>query len=250
LAVGAIRQGHWTVSSETVLTFTRQFQPPLSEGAVTRRRSSRDREDAVHAAAEKPSSVFADLWAAACAARAHREPAPGLHPPAGSGGHERHGQAFRAFLAATFEEKTRSVQAWLESAGDAARILSRWRRLEAFGDLIPDCARDEEIRLFVIELHTIASGLLPRPAAGAGPLSLLSEREWEVLAAMGQGLATKEIAHRLGIETETVYQHRKHIVRKTGLSGAALVAYAARLFAPPPVASRHAGGFRRAVTRN
>ena len=45
----------------------------------------------------------------------------------------------------------------------------------------------------------------------------LSEREKEVLIALSQGLANKEIADKLFISTHTVISHRKNIVRKTGI---------------------------------
>ena len=45
----------------------------------------------------------------------------------------------------------------------------------------------------------------------------LSEREKEVLIALSQGFANKEIADKLFISTHTVISHRKNIVRKTGI---------------------------------
>ena len=45
----------------------------------------------------------------------------------------------------------------------------------------------------------------------------LSDREKEVLLALAQGLANREIADKLHISTHTVISHRKNIVRKTGI---------------------------------
>jgi len=45
----------------------------------------------------------------------------------------------------------------------------------------------------------------------------LSDREKEILIALAQGLANKEIADKLCISTHTVISHRKNIVRKTGI---------------------------------
>jgi DNA-binding NarL/FixJ family response regulator len=45
----------------------------------------------------------------------------------------------------------------------------------------------------------------------------LSDREKEILVALAQGLANKEIADKLYISTHTVISHRKNIVRKTGI---------------------------------
>jgi DNA-binding NarL/FixJ family response regulator len=45
----------------------------------------------------------------------------------------------------------------------------------------------------------------------------LSEREWEVLEALGEGLATREVARRLGIGDVTVRRHVTAVVRKLGV---------------------------------
>lgn len=44
----------------------------------------------------------------------------------------------------------------------------------------------------------------------------LSQREREVLAALGQGLRDKEIAARLGISIETVRTHIRNALRTLG----------------------------------
>jgi DNA-binding NarL/FixJ family response regulator len=55
----------------------------------------------------------------------------------------------------------------------------------------------------------------------------LSDRELEVLAMIGQGLATKIIAEKLRISARTVEAHRAHIKEKLAITdGAALVRYA------------------------
>jgi DNA-binding NarL/FixJ family response regulator len=56
-----------------------------------------------------------------------------------------------------------------------------------------------------------------RPAATAGPVgeaANLSKRETEILELLAQGLANKEIAHRLGLSIETVRVHLKRIYDK------------------------------------
>ncbi|MCL2246924.1 MAG: response regulator transcription factor [Lentimicrobiaceae bacterium] len=56
----------------------------------------------------------------------------------------------------------------------------------------------------------------------------LSDREKEILIALSQGLANKEIADKLHISTHTVISHRKNIIRKTGIktvSGLTLYAF-------------------------
>lgn len=51
----------------------------------------------------------------------------------------------------------------------------------------------------------------------------LTDREWELFNALGEGLSNKELGTRFGISTRTVETHRKSIARKVGVSGAALV---------------------------
>ncbi|MCC6394006.1 MAG: PAS domain-containing protein [Bryobacterales bacterium] len=60
------------------------------------------------------------------------------------------------------------------------------------------------------------------------PHDELTTREADVLALIGRGKTTKEIAALLGISVETVSNHRKHLCRKLDLhSSAELVAFAA-----------------------
>ncbi|MCX6857647.1 MAG: response regulator transcription factor [Verrucomicrobia bacterium] len=66
-----------------------------------------------------------------------------------------------------------------------------------------------------------------RGKSGATGVENLTDRELEVLALIGQAVATKNIAVRLKISTRTVEAHRAHIKEKLGITdGAALVKYA------------------------
>jgi DNA-binding CsgD family transcriptional regulator len=57
----------------------------------------------------------------------------------------------------------------------------------------------------------------------------LTAREVQVLALVGEGKTSKQVAQSLNLSVETVANHRKHICRKLGLhSTAELVAYAVR----------------------
>ena len=57
----------------------------------------------------------------------------------------------------------------------------------------------------------------------------LTARELQVLALVGEGKTSKQVAQSLNLSVETVANHRKHICRKLGLhSTAELVAYAVR----------------------
>lgn len=53
--------------------------------------------------------------------------------------------------------------------------------------------------------------------------ALLTERESEIVALMGEGLTTQQIADQLYLSTHTVYTHRKNIMRKLGVTSAAEV---------------------------
>lgn len=63
---------------------------------------------------------------------------------------------------------------------------------------------------------------------GGADVGRLSKRERDIFLRVGEGLANKEIAERLGISVHTVETHRKNIVRKMGLSGNHLVRAAVR----------------------
>jgi DNA-binding NarL/FixJ family response regulator len=66
-----------------------------------------------------------------------------------------------------------------------------------------------------------------RGKTGATGVDNLTDRELEVLALIGEGVATKNIAERLNISTRTVEAHRAHMKEKLGITdGAALVKYA------------------------
>lgn len=56
---------------------------------------------------------------------------------------------------------------------------------------------------------------------------MLSDRELEILEAIGSGLGSSQIAQKLHVSTKTVQSHREHIKTKLGLTRASeLVNYA------------------------
>ena len=63
----------------------------------------------------------------------------------------------------------------------------------------------------------VAATLVEERRAGGTPESI-SEREREVLALLGAGVANKQIAFRLGISPKTVKSHLSHIFRQIGVS--------------------------------
>jgi DNA-binding NarL/FixJ family response regulator len=60
-------------------------------------------------------------------------------------------------------------------------------------------------------------------AAAASLLDVLTEREREVMVLVAEGLATKEIAARLGISARTVDTHRANLMRKLNVRSVALL---------------------------
>jgi len=76
----------------------------------------------------------------------------------------------------------------------------------------------EIARVAGVSLDTTA-----RPPPPEAIRSHLTDREWQVFVAMGDGLSNKEIGSRFGISTRTVETHRKAVAKKLGVSGAALL---------------------------
>lgn len=95
----------------------------------------------------------------------------------------------------------------------------------AHGYMRKDCSPGE----LVSAVHTVANGDLPldarltrallqqRAAAPARP-GELTERELDVLRLVGQGLANKQIASRLGIGPSTVKSHLSNAFQRIGVA--------------------------------
>jgi DNA-binding NarL/FixJ family response regulator len=65
------------------------------------------------------------------------------------------------------------------------------------------------------------------PELSQSPIDLLSDRELEVLELIGKGLATREIAERLGLSVKTIDTYRENLKTKLNLSTAnELIRYA------------------------
>ena len=71
----------------------------------------------------------------------------------------------------------------------------------------------------VISWKEMRQGLAPALL----PLQALTPRELRVFLLVGRGLINKEIAHELGLSTQTVETYRKTLSHKLGVSGAELV---------------------------
>lgn len=85
--------------------------------------------------------------------------------------------------------------------------------------------RDESFETFLERLESLFPELLADTASAIGLPTRhkpLTDREAEVVALMGEGLTTKEIARRLGRSVHTIQTHRKRIGEKLGRLGSAL----------------------------
>lgn len=96
-----------------------------------------------------------------------------------------------------------------------------WLREHAFVIV----GRDESFEILLERLESLFPELLAETALAGGSPSRhrpLTDREAEVVALMGEGLTTKEIARRLGRSVYTIQTHRKRIGEKLGRLGSAL----------------------------
>jgi DNA-binding NarL/FixJ family response regulator len=111
----------------------------------------------------------------------------------------------------------------LTSFSDRDRILDALDA-GAVGYLLKDAEPDELVR----GVQAAARGespLAPKAAqavladrAGARPAAELTAREREVLALVGEGLANKQIARRLGISEKTVKAHLTSVFQRIGVT--------------------------------
>ncbi len=100
-------------------------------------------------------------------------------------------------------------------------ILEALRRILGGGFAVSDRMSSEI-------LATLAGKAAGKSDSG-GPVTKLSDREFEIFEHLGSGLSTQEIASRLCISPKTVDVHRARIREKLSLpTGAALVRYAVR----------------------
>lgn len=138
-----------------------------------------------------------------------------------------HARLFRRFLEVNLEEKAAQVRGWLAGEPpERVRSLLRDPKGEEsrgrFLALAPGCAPAAERDCFAADLAAALEVVAARGAHG------FSARERELLVLLAQGLSSKQIAARLGLSVHTVSNHRRRIREKTGVSGAALVAWAAK----------------------
>lgn len=114
-----------------------------------------------------------------------------------------------------------------DSDADLARALRSGVRGYLLKDMAPEDVA-EAIRRIVAGEMVVAPAMImkmmsilqngPQDQAGKNPLKLLTEREREVLQLLARGERNKVIALTLGISTDTVKQHVRHILTKLNLT--------------------------------
>lgn len=124
----------------------------------------------------------------------------------------------------------------LTSSGDEDQVVQALRA-GASGYLLKDASPDE----LVNALHSVFFGQLALPQELAQkvmlartaeppeePMDPLTEREWDVLECIEEGMSNKEIARQLSVSTTTVRTHVSNILRKLGLNNRTQLALYAR----------------------
>ncbi len=130
-------------------------------------------------------------------------------------------------------EATKEIMRWMPqthiimlTVSSAEEDLFESLRVGAAGYITKDASREE----IVEAIRSADQGVLPltsamatrvlahfrnlRPNTSSETLSILSEREREVVTLLAAGLRDKEIAHQLLISPATVKKHVEHILRK------------------------------------
>jgi DNA-binding NarL/FixJ family response regulator len=125
-----------------------------------------------------------------------------------------------------------ATQSIVRDGGSAVVILTSFGDREHIAEAIDSGAvgyllKDADPRELVAGIRAAAAGespLTPRVALTVvrelrttGNGDRLSDREREVLALVGAGVANKQIALRLGISQKTVKSHLSHIFRQIGV---------------------------------
>ncbi|MEV8517962.1 response regulator transcription factor [Dactylosporangium sp. NPDC051484] len=118
----------------------------------------------------------------------------------------------------------------------AAGFLLKDASAEELVDAVRAVARGDGIVAPAVTRRVLAA--FAGPAAGQAvtgpvPVGLLTARERDVLACLGEGLSNAAIAARLGIAEATTKTHVSRILAKLGLQSRMQAALAARALTPP-----------------
>jgi DNA-binding NarL/FixJ family response regulator len=125
-------------------------------------------------------------------------------------------------VAARLHAQHPEVRVLILSMHEHTEYVAESVRAGAHGYLLKDTA-PQELREAIRAVHRgetyysarVAGNMVRRSAAG--PLSLLTPRERDVLVGVARGQTNKEIAAALGISHRTVEAHRESLMRKLGV---------------------------------
>ncbi|MER7006950.1 response regulator transcription factor [Dactylosporangium sp. NPDC000555] len=118
----------------------------------------------------------------------------------------------------------------------AAGFLLKDASAEELVDAVRTVARGDGIVAPAVTRRVLAAFAGPAAGhalAGPVPVGLLTARERDVLACLGEGLSNAAIAARLGIAEATTKTHVSRILAKLGLQSRMQAALAARSLTPP-----------------
>lgn len=133
-------------------------------------------------------------------------------------------------LAALLLERDASVQVLMLSMYDNPEYVQRALQAGARGYVLKDAPANEIVAAIEAVAHGgtyLGTGVAGRLFRGQAPKPVLTPRESEILAALGRGQSSKQIAKALDLSVRTVEAHRQNIKRKLELDGQAeLIRYA------------------------
>ena len=152
------------------------------------------------------------------------------------------GRNAREFYPKEIVDERIAVLAEVEKTGQPLMMRTIWHGRQVLSwihPLDPGGSEGSRCKYLVISRHASAEEDADMAAAGGvkvveskfvqlGELDVLTPRELEVLALLGQGLSIKEIADILHRAPKTVERHREAIGKKLGASNRVFVAEAAR----------------------
>lgn len=158
----------------------------------------------------------------------------------GAKGPECLGLGWAQRLPADAVQRRRQIFQDVRSAGRPILVRTMFAGHQTFALIHPVPPQDGESPRFLILLRTVSGDgtpttsdtslpLIESESIDLGPLNVLSPRELEVLALVGQNLSSKEIAKVLHRSDKTIENHRYSISKKlSGASAQELAALARR----------------------
>ena len=133
-------------------------------------------------------------------------------------------------LAELLQQRQPALRVVMLSMYDNPEYVQHAMRIGARGYVLKEAPATE----IVSAIHVVASGgtflspaVAQRMFRHQEPPPLFTPRENEILAALGRGQSSKQMARDLGLSVRTIEAHRQHIKRRLNIDGQAeLIKYA------------------------